>query len=143
MARNSARADGLGARSRRWSMNTSRMVLAGASEGAVAVARYPGTEFAGRIIYSWSCENNYFVQEHGTALPADRPVLNVISATDVYFSPSNPWLGSPAARGHCAEMLKAHKQASVVLIAGAPHTLLNLPTARHATAGFVRDVLQP
>jgi hypothetical protein len=29
------------------------------------------------------------------------------------------------------------------LIPGAPHTLLNLPPARHATAGFIRDVLKP
>lgn len=123
--------------------DTSRLVLAGTSEGAVPVARYTGTEFVGRILYSWSCENNYFVKAHGTALPADRPVLNVMSATDVFFSPSNPWLGNPAARGHCGEALKDHKQASIVLIPGAPHTLLNLPAARHATAGFLADVLKP
>jgi dienelactone hydrolase len=123
--------------------DTTRLVLAGTSEGAVPVARYAGTEFVGRMLYSWSCENNYFVKEHGTALPADRPVLNVMSATDVFFSPSNTWLGNPAARGHCGEALKAHKQASIVLIPGAPHTLLNLPAARHATAGFVGDVLKP
>ncbi|MBP9064222.1 MAG: dienelactone hydrolase family protein [Aquabacterium sp.] len=123
--------------------DTTRMVLAGTSEGATAVARYTGKEFSGRIIYSWSCEDNYFVSEHRTALPADRPVLNVMSSTDVFFSPSNPWLGNPAAQGHCARSIKDNKQASVVLIPGAPHTLLNLPPARHATAGFVRDVLKP
>lgn len=123
--------------------DTSRLVLAGTSEGAVPVARYAGTEFVGRILYSWSCENNYFVKTHGTALPTDRPVLNVMSATDVFFSPSNAWLGNAAARGHCGEALKDHKQASIVLIPGAPHTLLNLPAARHATAGFVADVLKP
>lgn len=120
-----------------------RLVLAGTSEGATAVARYTGPEFVGRIVYSWSCENNYFVQEHRTALPKDRPVLNVMSATDVFFSPSNSWLGNPAAKGHCGDALKDNTQASVVLIPGAPHTLFNLPPARHATAGFVRDVLKP
>jgi hypothetical protein len=123
--------------------DTSRLVLAGTSEGAVPVARYGGTEFVGRILYSWSCENNYFVKEHRTALPPDRPVLNVMSATDVFFSPSNAWLGNAAARGHCGEAVKDFKQASIVLIPGAPHTLLNLPAARHATAGFVGDVLKP
>lgn len=120
-----------------------RLVLAGASEGGPAVARYTGGEFAGRMIYSWSCEDNYFVQSHQTALPAAQPVLNVMSATDVYFSPSNAWLGNPAAKGHCGDALKDHKQSSVVLIPGAPHTLLNLPMARHATAGFLRDLVKP
>ena len=122
--------------------DTSRMVLAGASEGGPAVARYSGNEFAGRILYSWSCENNYFVQEHLTAQQA-QPVLNVMSSTDVFFSPSNAWLGNAAAKGYCGDALKDHKQASILLIPGAPHTLLNLPAARTATAGFVRDVLKP
>ena len=113
------------------------------SEGAPAVARYTGGEFAGRILYSWSCENNYFVEQHRTAMPADRPVLNVMSSTDVFFSPSNAWLGNAAAKGHCGDALAANKQASVVLIPGAPHTLLMLPPARHATEGFVRDLLKP
>ncbi|MBC7609682.1 MAG: alpha/beta hydrolase [Polaromonas sp.] len=122
--------------------DTSRMVLAGASEGGPAVARYTGNEFAGRILYSWSCENNYFVQDHRSAQLA-QPVLNVMSSTDVFFSPSNSWLGNAVAKGYCGDALKEHKQASIVLIPGAPHTLLNLPAARIATAGFVRDVLKP
>lgn len=122
--------------------DTSRMVLAGTSEGGPAVARYSGNEFAGRILYSWSCENNYFVQEHLTA-PQAQPVLNVMSSTDVFFSPANAWLGNAGAKGYCGDALKDHKQASIVLIPGAPHTLLNLPATRTATAGFVRDVLKP
>lgn len=118
----------------------SRIVLAGTSEGATAVARYGGPEFAGRMIYSWSCENNYFVQEHRSVFPATQPVLNVISATDPFFSPSNAWLGNPAARGHCGEALKDNRNATIVLIPGAPHTLLNLPAARSATAGFLAEL---
>jgi hypothetical protein len=30
-----------------------------------------------------------------------------------------------------------------VLMAGAPHTLLMLPAARHATAGFLQDLFKP
>lgn len=123
--------------------DTSRMVLAGTSEGAVAVARYTGGEFVGRIVMAWSCEDNYFSQAHKTALPDDKPVLNIISAVDPFFSPSNTWLGNPAALGHCAAALKSNKQASVVLISGAPHTLLNLPMARHSAEGFLKDVLKP
>lgn len=123
--------------------DASRAVLAGTSEGATAVARYAGDGFAGRIVFSWSCEDNYFVEGHRTAARPDQPVLNIISATDPFFSPSNAWLGNPAARGHCAAAWKDAKQASIVLIPGAPHTLINLPRAREATAGFLQAVLAP
>lgn len=117
-----------------------RSVLAGTSEGATSVARYAGNEFAGRILYSWSCENNYFVTEHKSALPQNQPVLNVMSSTDNFFSASNPWLGNVTPQGHCGKALKDNKAATIVLIPGAPHTLLNLPQARHATAAFFRDL---
>ena len=121
-------------------VDTNRLILAGTSEGATSVARYAGNEFAGRILYSWSCENNYFVTEHKSALPQERPVLNVMSSTDVFFSPSNPWLGNSASQGHCGQALKDNKAATIVLIPGAPHTLMNLPQARNATAAFFRDL---
>lgn len=120
-----------------------RIALAGTSEGAVAVARHPGTEFAGRIVYAWSCEPNYFVAEPGNAFEPGKPVLNVISSVDPYFSPENAWLGNPSAKGHCAGALKDSKLATIVLVPGAPHTLINLPQARNATAGFVAEVLKP
>ena len=119
-----------------------RMVLAGASEGATAVARYAGDAFAARMIFSWSCEDNYFVETHRTAVRPEQPVLNVISATDPFFSRSNAWLGQPAAVGHCAAAFKDHPKASIVLIPGAPHTLLNLPAARQVVAGYLQDALK-
>jgi hypothetical protein len=123
--------------------DTSRLVLAGTSEGAVPVARHPGTGFRGRLMYAWSCEDNYFTTGHGTQLPPTQPVLNVISLTDPFFSQTNAWLGNPQARGHCGAALQQHKNATVVLLAGAPHTLLMLPAARHATAGFLQDLFKP
>lgn len=119
-----------------------RLVLAGTSEGAVAVARHGDPDYRGRIIFSWSCEDNYFVQAPATATRPEQPVLNVISVTDPYFSPSNAWLGNPAAKGHCGPALAQVKDATVVLIAGAPHTLINLPAARDAAEGFLRRVLK-
>lgn len=120
-----------------------RIVLAGTSEGSVPVARYRGSEFAARMLFAWSCETNYFVVEPQNAFEADKPVLNVISATDPFFSPSNAWLGNAAAKGHCAEALKDVKRASVALIPGAPHTLLNLPAVRDITSGFLKAALSP
>lgn len=122
--------------------DTSRLVLAGTSEGATAVARYTGTEFIGRMIFSWTCELNYFVQAPQTAIPSSQAVLNVVSTVDPYFSSANPWLGNPSAQGHCGAALKEHQRASIVLIPGAPHTLMNLPQARQATQGFLRELLK-
>jgi hypothetical protein len=122
--------------------DTSRLVLAGTSEGSVPVARYTGTEFAARMLYAWSCETNYFVRQPQNAFEPGKPVLNVISATDPFFSKSNAWLGNPDAQGHCGAALKDNAQASVVLVPGAPHTLLNLPAARDATAGFLDRLMR-
>jgi dienelactone hydrolase len=123
--------------------DTSRLVLAGTSEGATSVARHEGTGFKGRILYAWSCEDNYFTDGHRAMLPPEQPVLNVISLTDPFFSSANTWLGNAQARGHCGATLAQHKNATVVLMAGAPHTLLMLPAARHATAGFLQDLFKP
>ena len=120
--------------------DASQFLLAGTSEGAVSVARYKGNEFAARMLYAWSCETNYFVMQPENAFELNKPVLNIISASDPFFSSSNPFLGSPAAKGHC-DALKNNPQAAVVLIPDAPHTLLNFPAARHATAGFLNQVL--
>ena len=124
-------------------VDPSRIALAGTSEGSVAVARYAGTDFAGRIVYSWSCESNYFVIEPKNAFEPEKPVLSVISSVDPYFSQANPWLGNSSAKGHCADALKDNKKATIVLIPGAPHTLINMPSARSATASFVAEVLKP
>ncbi len=118
-----------------------RLVLAGTSEGSPAAARHPGAEFAARMLFAWSCEDNYFVSAHRTQIGVQVPVLNVISTVDPFFSQSNAFLGNPAARGHCGDALKDHKAATIVLVPGAPHTLLNLPQVRSATRGFLADVL--
>jgi hypothetical protein len=123
--------------------DTTRLILAGTSEGAPSVARWRGTEFAGRLIYAWSCDDTYFVESHRSALPPGQPVLNVISSVDPFFSSANAWLDNPKATGHCGPALREHKQSVVVLIPGAAHTLLNVPAARHATEGFLRDLLKP
>ena len=125
--------------------DSQRLVIAGTSEGAVAVARYQRAAAApqerGRMLFSWSCEDNYHVQSHRSNIPNTLPVLNVMSSTDVYFSPGNPWLGNSQALGHCGKVLAGNTVSSIVLIPGAPHTLFNLPQARQAEEGFLRGLL--
>jgi len=123
--------------------DTARLILAGTSEGAVPVARYAGGEFAARILYAWSCEPNYFVEAPRNAFADRRPVLNVISASDPFFSRANPWLGNPQAVGHCGRALEGRPDAAVLLVPDAPHTLFNLPAARAATAGFLLPFARP
>ena len=55
----------------------------------------------------------------------------------LFDSSSNAWLGNAAAQGHCGAALKDNNRAAVLLVPNAPHTLLNLPATRSATAGFL------
>lgn len=116
-----------------------------ASEGAVAVARYvraaAAPAEAGRIIFSWSCENNYHVVQHKTRIPDGMPVLNIMSSKDKYFSQANPYLGNHEAVGNCSKALQGNPNARIVLIKDAPHTLMNEPEAREAEDKFLKDVL--
>jgi dienelactone hydrolase len=121
--------------------DTRQLILAGSSEGSPAVARHSGEGFLGKVMFAWSCEDNYFVEAHQTFVNKDLPVLNIISNTDPFFSASNSWLGNPAGKGHCGAALKGNSRASVVLLPDAPHTLINLPAARQALMGFLREVL--
>lgn len=122
-----------------------RLAIAGTSEGGVTVARYQAAANApkekARIIFSWSCEDNYHVTAHRTAIPNDLPVLNVMSATDKFFSASNPYIGNKAAVGHCGKALANNPNAEIVLIPKAPHTLLNLTQTHEVVEGFLKDRL--
>jgi dienelactone hydrolase len=129
-------------RSQAW-VDSSNLILAGTSEGSVPVARYPGNEFVARILYAWSCETNYFVMEPRNSFEPGKPVLNVISASDPFFSRSNSWLSNPDAQGHCGSALKDNSRASVLLVPNAPHTLLNLSATRSATASFLSLLTKP
>lgn len=121
-----------------------RFVIAGTSEGAVAVARYKGSadvpQEKGRIIYSWSCENNYHVETHRTAVPDTVPVLNIMSKTDKYFSKVNPYIGNENATGTCRNALLGHPDVEIVQIPNAPHTLMNQEKALDSAKDFLRKV---
>lgn len=119
-----------------------RFVIVGTSEGGVTAARFDRTastvKEAGRMIFSWSCEDNYHVVHHDAKIPDDLPVLNVMSLTDKFFSPANPYLDNPTAKGFAADVLKGNTVSSIVLIPGAPHALLNLPQTQGAVTAFLK-----
>lgn len=122
-----------------------QVILAGTSEGGVSIARFhretaPVKE-RGRILFSWSCEDNYHVLEHGTDIPDDLPVLNIMSASDKFFSRANSFIDNSEALGHAAGTLARNTVSSILLIPGAPHTLLNLPQTHSAVKAFVERVL--
>ncbi|RAX56406.1 hypothetical protein CCZ01_09600 [Helicobacter monodelphidis] len=126
-------------------VNKKYIILAGTSEGAVSIARYQMAENApkevARMIFSWSCEDNYMVNESNSHIPNDIPTLNIMSSTDKFFSPSNPYIGNEKALGHCGVALQDNKTSLVILMPNAPHTLFNLDSARDITQSFLKKVI--
>jgi dienelactone hydrolase len=122
--------------------DVTRIALAGSSEGGPAVARCDDPAFVARIVYAWSCEDNYFVRRHATRVLADQPILNVMGGKDAFFAPGQPFLGNPHALGHAGETFADARRATVTLIPGAPHTILNTPQARAATRAFLEDAFK-
>lgn len=130
--------------SKAWSwVDRARIVLAGTSEGSVAVSRYSGAESAARLIYSWSCEANYFVDGPRPGFGRSEPVFNAISARDPYFSPRNPWNKDYAVSGSCAGALKGNPNARILVVDADVHTILNRADVRAGTADFLKAALKP
>ncbi|MFC4934828.1 MULTISPECIES: hypothetical protein [Bradyrhizobium] len=118
-------------------------MIAGTSEGSVAVSRYAGPVSTARLIYSWSCEANYFVDRPRPGFGPEEPVFNAISARDPYFSPSNPWNKDYAVTGDCGGALKGNPHAAVLVVDANVHTILNRPDVHEATSRFLTSVLKP
>lgn len=128
--------------SQAWSwVDRTRIVLAGTSEGSVAVGRQAAGESAARLIYSWSCETNYFVEQPRLGIGPKEPVFNAISARDPYFSPVNPWNKDYNVSGSCANALKDNDRAEVFVVDADVHTIIGRPDVRDRTADFLRRVL--
>ena len=64
-----------------------------------------------------------------------------MSASDPFFSRANAYIGSVDAQGHCGAALREHKNTTIVLIPGAPHTLLNVLQARMAVEAWLRTTV--
>lgn len=122
-------------------VDTGRIIVVGTSEGSVPVARLDDPRPSARIIYSWSCEDNYFVEAARTAIPHETPVLSMIAARDPYFSAENPWNKDYSIKGTCTQALKSQASAMVVTLATNVHTILNYPEAHDVTKSFIQRVL--
>lgn len=110
----------------------------------MAAARFDSRALAirekAKLIFSWSCESNYHVEDPRSVLPDDLPVLNVMSLADKYFSPANSYLDNDAAFGYAREVLQNNPNASILLLPQAPLTLLNLPQVHAAAAEILQRV---
>lgn len=120
-----------------------RIAVGGTSEGSVPVARL-GAEppTAARLVFAWSCERNYFVEDPRTAIPPATPVLNVIATRDPFFSAGYPPNAGFPVRGNCAAALAGHADALVVQPVTDRHTLINDPPLRPTIAAFLRRTLR-
>ena len=123
-------------------VDPAKIVVIGTSEGSVPVARYADPRPLARVMYAWSCEDNYFVESHRTAIPLATPVLAMIAAKDPYFSPENPWNADYHVRGTCTQALKNHQSATVVTVASDKHTIVNFPDVQAITRVFLEKVLK-
>lgn len=123
-------------------VDRNRIVVIGTSEGSVPVARLPGTLPVGRVMYSWSCETNYFVDQPKIEIPPETPVLSVIASRDPYFSPDSPLNKDMTVKGTCADALKNYKDATITILSTDKHTIMNFPQARDITAAFLRRILK-
>jgi len=118
-----------------------RLVLAGSSEGAVAVARWRGNEFLGRIIYSWTCEDNYFVDKAENGFDRVCPILNILAERDPFFGASSDFNRGLVVLGDSRHALLGMVNAQMVVLPNAPHTLYNLPASRSHTRHFLHKLL--
>ncbi len=122
-------------------VDAGHIVVAGTSEGAVPVARLDDPRPVGRLLYAWSCEKNYFVEDDRTAIPPATPVLAIIAAKDPYFSPVNPWNQGMSVTGTCTAALRDHTAATVVTLSTDKHTVVNFPEAQALAGGFLERTL--
>ncbi|UTH74618.1 dienelactone hydrolase family protein [Chromobacterium sp. IIBBL 290-4] len=118
-----------------------KIILAGSSEGGVAAARWPGREFAARIVYSWPCEDNYFVETANNGFGADCRLLNILSDHDPFFAADSAFNQGRNVDGDSRKALAGMRHARLARLPDAPHTLYNLPAARRLAADFLQPLL--
>jgi len=103
-------------------VDPSRLVLAGFSEGAQAVAGYGGNDvFAGYIIMAFGCTRG-----NGRSISTSRPVLAIQGA------------GDPVSKGTCT--VGFNKHSASILVPGAAHDVTGYPETSSALRKFLAAV---
>lgn len=100
------------------SIDPSKVVLMGLSEGAIAVATYAGEALAGRIIEGWTCHAAW-PEYRGLRAPPDEPALALTSQDD-------PWFQQPELRGDCGEFMTTASALRRSVVFQAPHPAASL-----------------
>ena len=119
-----------------------RVFAIGFSEGAMAVASYPGDDLAGLVILGWHCQGN--PPFDGIKAPSSLPVLAVIGDQDPWYRARPDY--------HCGNLFDGRSDARSVILPGNGHAIINSPdvtnaeTARAAILEFLmvhQGVVEP
>lgn len=100
-----------------------KMMLIGLSEGAVTAASYPGSSFGLRILISWPCEQNYFVDDVSLGGDNNTWFLNIIGYKDHFFGINSSLNSHLPIKGHGSEALQSYPNSKVVIFPNAGHRL--------------------
>jgi dienelactone hydrolase len=95
------------------SIDPSKVVLMGLSEGAITVATYVGEAVAGRIIEGWTCHAAW-TEYRGLWAPPDEPALALTSEND-------PWFQQAELRGDCGAFITTPTALRSSIVFRAPH----------------------
>ena len=112
------------------------VVLAGHSEGGIAVATYRGQPVTARVIEGWGCHAGW-PEYRGLNAPTREPVLSLVGAGD-------PWFQHPALQGDCGAFMDGNDQS---IVFRAPdrrhrrHWLTRDPTVFRLITGFLATYL--
>lgn len=70
-------------------VDANKIFLMGFSEGGLATAKAPQSDFKGKIILGWTCTNNVFTDLGGIEGPKTTPILAIAFLQDEWRGPNN------------------------------------------------------
>jgi len=101
--------------------------LLGSSEGGLATARYPGSEFKGRVVMGWTCEAGYFTDRPQIGAHPKDPFLNIVGYHDEYFGVEATASAGRNITGNCSRVLAlgGFENSKVIIYPDGPHNNRN------------------